>query len=375
MKDVYNYLVYPKAQQRSDIEKRQEASNVVGLAVESDPPAKLGSNKIKGTENDSRQEPTTSRREPSVSHGPFAQDDDSPGSAAPDQKLPSPSKQSNTSKFETRSRPSPLKERSPNSPTAPQVSPSKSDKPSAHVRSKSDRDALSDAITSLLAQTKTPIPLSAPDKPSTNTRPLSNPSAPETRRRNRKLLGRATSNLSNRSIGSNNPVLNLNTGLSRASSVGTMNTDDVGTPLDLSAAGPGTATATETSTSKTALGDGLTTSALTSHDELLAAEDDGEDPEEKPLQMTQVGYEDPEAGRWRARLMRKVSAHARGVKDGEVVDGDKKKTKGELGGAVVAGGGGTLEDEGEGARSVSTRTRRRTRGGAGEEEVVGIEWE
>ena len=146
-----------------------------------------------------------------------------------------------------------------------------------------------------------------------------------------------------------------------------MNTDDVGTPIDLSAGGA----ATGISTSKSALGEGLTASALTSHDELLAAEDDGEEPVEKPLQMTQVGYEDPEAGRWRARLMRKVGAQARG----EAGEEEGKISKG--GGVAATGGaaGGTLEDEGEGQKSVSTRTRRRTRGGGQDEEVVGIEWE
>ena len=108
------------------------------------------------------------------------------------------------------------------------------------------------------------------------------------RRRRRQLLGRATSNMS----AHNNDHHNS---LSRASSVGSLNTDGVGTPLSssfpLSRAKPKDAT---------------TTSGVVYDAEHVEEMRKQQQDEEEKLQMTQLGYEDPDVKVARERVARKM---------------------------------------------------------------------
>ena len=372
-KDFDEYLLYPKAQQRKDLERHDEAAQAAKAT-------RQASSQERPRPERSKEQAKTDARHPhplpapeTISHGPFAEEEDVPEEPTPQRTSPSPSKAATTAgKLEVKRQPEPLKERSPNSPTTHPISPSKSVASNTSSRRMSDHDALSDAITSLLAHHRGQINANNSKDPTkrttSNTVGADNAASTTTqRRRTRKLLGRAASNLSNRS----GSALNINTnaatvGLSRASSVGTMNTDDLGTPLEanlnlnLGPAGlrdsfrPPSAGITNTINNAAANAGSnastrsmsLTASALTTHDELLAADDDEEEAEEKPLQMTQVGYEDPEAGRWRANLMRKIGARRERSMSKEVEGGGG-------GGVTAAIAVGVLEEEG----GVARRTR------------------
>jgi hypothetical protein len=226
-------------------------------------------------------------------------------------------------------RPEPLKERSPNSPTKPLAVPIKPNDQTIQAQ-----NALSDTITSLLTN-----PKGQSSSATSSNRPLSN-------RRDRKLLGRATSNLSTRS------------GPTRASSVDTMNTDGLGTPIESIFPGSNKTRIKESMTNGTS----LTTSALISHDELFHnADDDVNEPDEH-LQMTQVRYEDPEAGRWRARMMKKIGVgKIRGKTDDDDDDDNdddkkKKNNNNTTDGFSKVSMNNTLQDEG----GIGRRMRRRT---------------
>lgn len=104
-----------------------------------------------------------------------------------------------------------------------------------------------------------------------------------------------------------------------------MNTDGMGTPLEL----------THPVSGKSETQDPLTASLLASYDEA----EDGRQAEEAPP-MTQLGYEDPEAGAWREKLMSKLNRKAERMKP------TTPKAKGI----------GTVQDV-AGLQSVSRRTR------------------
>lgn len=136
-------------------------------------------------------------------------------------------------------------------------------------------------------------------------------------RRRRQLFGRAPSSLSARSNGS--------VSISRASSVDTMNTDGLGTPLET-----------------------LTTHTRDEADESFAVlqslgEKEGfRESIEQPLQMTQLGYEDPDVRAWRERAIKKLGGA------GQIeLDSGKR----------VEGIGVVTDVSGRGARGVGRRTR------------------
>lgn len=135
-------------------------------------------------------------------------------------------------------------------------------------------DSLGPAISSLLARHhRSSATAEQPKASSKEDQPY--------RRRRRQLLGRATSNVSSYSIN-----------LSRASSVDTMNTDGLGTPI-------------ENAHSKT--GSGQRNLMGGAFGVVYDAERERDPDEvEPPLQMTQLGYEDPDVAAWRERVTVKM---------------------------------------------------------------------
>ena len=211
-------------------------------------------------------------------------------------------------------KPSPLHELSPNSPPKPSISQAKPSpsKPRPSLDSQ-ESESLKTAISSLLAHHQ---------RESSNPPPPVTSEQPRLGRRKRQLFGRVPSNLSARSNSIN---------LSRASSVDTLNTDGLGTPLEpvYSAKIP----------AKVECKNSITASVLASYSEEMEGNEDEE--AKQRLQSTQLGYEDPEASAWRAKLMNKMGGRVKEVE-------------------VRVKGIGTVRDEaGLGApQSVSTRTRR-----------------
>ncbi|MCJ1281507.1 hypothetical protein MMC26_000827 [Xylographa opegraphella] len=205
----------------------------------------------------------------------------------------------------------PLQEISTNSPPKSHHNSEQLIKPSSSLEHEAQNHSLTTAISSLLAQHQRDA-----------SRPPRAKAAEATRlgRRKRQLFGRAPSNLSACSNGTTN--------LSRASSVDTMNTDGLGTPLETTLFAAAIA---ETS-------DAVTTS-------LLANFDEGEtEKAEEKLPSTQLGYEDPEAGVWRERLMNRMANGNPGA-PGRITTPKAKSI-------------GTVQDIVEmGLQSVSRRTR------------------
>ncbi|MCJ1247402.1 hypothetical protein MMC30_004616 [Trapelia coarctata] len=210
----------------------------------------------------------------------------------------------------------PLRELSPNSPPKPpkpSFSPAKSQQSASSILTRPEKDKLSTAISSLIDYHKR--------EPKIVPRPVP-PETSRQGRRKRKLFGRAPSNLSTCSNGSMN--------LSRASSVDTMNTDGVGTPLE----------AAHSATMKADIKDPLTASLLASYDEYENANENGRE----NFPTTQLVYDDQEAGAWRERLLNKMNGGGKDIKG--------KST------TPKANGIGTVQDtEGVGLQSVSRRTR------------------
>lgn len=207
----------------------------------------------------------------------------------------------------------PLREISFNSspkPPSPVKSPSPPP-PKPVPRLEYEEDSLGPAISSLLAHHQRSSAGSA-------ARPM--PEKPALGRRRRQLLGRATSNLSMRSNGS--------IGISRASSIDTINTDGLGTPMESS--NPGTRSE----------GDSL--AALLGYDE---REESHQSPDDY-LQMTQLGYEDPNVQVWRERVVKKM---------GVVTEIGTGKTEGV--GMRVKSIGVVKDVVGKGAQGVAKRTR------------------
>ena len=242
--------------------------------------------------------------------------------------------------YENLSDASPLKERSPNSPIKPIDACSKPSR--SPTLGATAQPNLTEALSTLLAHQKSRVGGSnsstAGDE---STAQSSNP-----RRGKRKLFGRATSNLS-----AKGGAGGLSFSISRASSVDTMNTDGLGTPIEIT-----TPTLNNSATNNGAMenAQGAAVSAQREtisikNASLPAPEPDALEAslleptlghlvgleEEQPLQMTQVGYEDPEAGVWRAKLAKKMN--------GKGVEGSgktpKKKSEVEKLGGVI----GTIE--------------------------------
>ncbi|MCJ1377058.1 hypothetical protein MMC17_000148 [Xylographa soralifera] len=205
----------------------------------------------------------------------------------------------------------PLQEISTNSPPKPYYNSEQLIKPSPSLEHEAQNDSLTTAISSLLAQHQRDA-----------SRPPRAKVAEATRlgRRKRQLFGRAPSNLSACSNGT--------ASISRASSVDTMNTDGLGTPLDT----------THSAAAITDTNDTMTASLFANLNE-----DENETAEEK-LPSTQLGYEDPEAGVWRERLMNRMASGNPGA-PGRITTPKAKSI-------------GTVKDTVEiGLQSVSRRTR------------------
>lgn len=155
-------------------------------------------------------------------------------------------------------------------------------------------DTLGPAISSLLSHRRAARslnPITAPAPPNTSSHPSQPPNNHHVRRRRRQLLGRAPSNLSSHSI---KP--------SRASSIDTLNTDGLGTPLE--------------ATHSHSLGSSTVTAKATADDyhDLPAKvifdydhEHDPDRPSQEHLQMTQLGYADPNVVAWRERVAFKMA--------------------------------------------------------------------
>lgn len=135
-----------------------------------------------------------------------------------------------------------------------------------------DEGSLGPAISSLLAHHQRSAANSA-SNPTTE--------APKINRRRRQLFGRAPSGISARSTSS--------IGISRASSIDTVNTDGLGTPLD-------------SSNSHARNGSAGAFAALWAYEEQEPAHESPQD----FLQMTQLGYEDPDVQLWRERVVEKL---------------------------------------------------------------------
>ena len=201
----------------------------------------------------------------------------------------------------------PLREITPNSsPPKPSPALTKEISPSLPRRESPEEPTLGPAISSLLAHHQ---------RTKSAARPQSSDSSdqqPRLHRRRRQLLGRAPSNLSSHSIN-----------LSRASSVDTMNTDGLGTPLE---------------PSNRSKSDSRPKTKFPTF--YSADQNDDPDREEPPLQMTQIGYEDPDVAAWRERVAVKMA--------GGKVKGGTTPGKGRSAASAAAGNG---------SLGISTRTR------------------
>ena len=211
-----------------------------------------------------------------------------------------------------RARSAPLTEISLNPSPKPSPSPVKSIASQESVKSPraEQQNSLCTAINSLLAHHQRGV----------SNAPANATEIPRLGRRKRHLLGRAPSNLSTRSNGSAN--------FSRASSVDTLNTDGLGTPIE-----PSISNARKASTEKITV--------------LRNTEDqDTEEEAGQKLQMTQLGYEDPEVKVWREKVVKKIG-------------GGKEVVSSKMDGGGRVKGIGTVTDVvGRGAHGAGRRTRR-----------------
>lgn len=112
-----------------------------------------------------------------------------------------------------------------------------------------------------------------------------------------------------------------------------MNTDGLGTPLEPS------------NTTKNINRPETNSGPHWGLDPMLYSASYEEDPDrvEEPLQMTQLGYEDPNVAAWRERVAVKMSG-------GKVKEGKTTTTPGRK-------GGGAKEESGKGSLGISKRTR------------------
>ncbi|KAG8530480.1 uncharacterized protein KY384_004983 [Bacidia gigantensis] len=174
------------------------------------------------------------------------------------------------------------------------------------------------------------------------------PNSPHPRRR-RQLLGRAPSNLSS---GGTIPNAVKPLDFSRASSVDTLNTDGLGTPLSANGSFP------PSRADKAGTGVGVSGVIYdTDHHE-----EEERKKQEEQLQMTQVGYQDPDALVWRDRVTRKMRGekvvYGKTPRKGSVlrnVDGEGAWGGGGMMGA--RGKGRAMEKDESGGLGIAKRTR------------------
>lgn len=233
-----------------------------------------------------------------------------------------------------------------------------------HSDDNNDNDTLGPAISSLLshhqAARSSNANNTAPGHPtSTSSHPSEqqHQQQPLTRRRRRQLLGRAPSNLSSHSHSINKP--------SRASSVDTLNTDGLGTPLEASATHPQSnshsLSRNSTTTKPTPAEEDSSNKPRAIYDHPDEHEHDPDRPpsQGEHLQMTQLGYADPNVAAWRERVAIKMAGGT--VKErSRGGSGVAPVVKGKKGAAPNAGGGG-----GEKSLGIAKRTRLAGAGGRG----------
>lgn len=250
----------------------------------------------------------------------------------------------------------PLQQITPNS-SPPKPPPAMTNDKSQSIESKRSTPASSRSLQSLSTKQSrnqennnlepTMCELLAMHKSKSSHRPTSKSGEPKAeqrsspRRRRRQLLGRATSNMSAHNSDHQN-------NLSRASSVGSLNTDGVGTPLSSSFP-----------LSRTKSKDDTTTSGVVYDAEHVEEMRKQQQDEEEKLQMTQLGYEDPDVKVARERVARKMEGKP-AVPTGTtprkaVAAGERTAGKKDVKGGGVAGGIG----EGLG---ISRRTRQAVAG-------------
>jgi len=176
----------------------------------------------------------------------------------------------------------PLQEVSPNSPTKPsstlsqlKPTPSLQSNPPEPETDGKYQDCLATSIAALLSHTRQ-LNNSTTSHLDKHTRPHHVPAPPPPGRRRRALFGRAPSNVSARS----NSI-----SISRASSVDTLNTDGLGTPIEPTA----------------------TASFVLDSVGIKSLHDEEREDEESTPRGTQLGYHDPEVGEWRERMVRKMA--------------------------------------------------------------------
>ena len=176
----------------------------------------------------------------------------------------------------------PLQEVSPNSPTKPSstlsqlqpIPPIRPNPPDPEDRKQ--QDFLATSISALLSHARQ---LNATTSNLENQyRPQHAPSVAPPGRRRRALFGRAPSNVS--ACSNSNSI-----SISRASSVDTLNTDGLGTPIEPTA----------------------TTSFVLDSVGIKSLHDEEQEDEENTPRGTQIGYHDPEVGEWRERMVRKMA--------------------------------------------------------------------
>lgn len=190
------------------------------------------------------------------------------------------------------------------------------------------------------------------------------------RRRRRQLLGRAPSNVSSCSI---KP--------SRASSIDTQNTDGLGTPLDANHSYSST-TATKTTMTATAKASDEERQLTPRHRKAIfdldLTHDEDHDPDrpsQEHLQMTQLGYADPNVTAWRERVALKMAG---GTVKGEPPPPPAMKTplsKAKTSNNAAVTGGGTAgkagrrkdgdTTESDKSLGIAKRTRLASGGGGG----------
>lgn len=221
------------------------------------------------------------------------EDDDAPKPSVPESRSPSPARVPDQQATETPS----TKQPTPNTESVPSNGPS----------------ALDNALSGLLQQARAAKSRQQPE--------VSNNENNPTRRKRKPLLGRAPSHSSTKLL--DNPV-------SRASSIDTLNDDGLGSALD--SAHP----TRENSQSHGSRAEQSLSSMLSGgkfdflHDRLPAHTEDEDDENQEP-QMTQLGYEDPDAAAMRAEFLR---------------DAGKLSTKTKTDGGVHVGEVRELEDVG-----------------------------
>lgn len=212
----------------------------------------------------------------------------------------------------------PTQSTSPEKPPQPSASAEKM--PSPQKPDSTSSSSLGPAISSLLAHHQ---------RVTNNASATSSSEQPRPYRRRRQLLGRAPSNLSSHSIN-----------LSRASSVDTMNTDGLGTPLEpYSLTKPDNTKTNNSTTTNNNNNNNNTKSEIKS---IWSADQEDPDREEPRLQMTQLGYEDETVKAWREKI---------DVKMGVGVGYGKAKGK------ATPGKGARAKDVPGGSLGISKRTR------------------